>query len=376
MTESIMLKKKAKYNVAVVGATGAVGIEFLKVLADRKFPIDQLKLLASQRSVGKKMKFGGQDHAVKELTDKSFDGIDIALFSAGSARSSEFAPVAVKAGAVVVDNSSAFRMDPKVPLVVPEINPGDVKNHTGIIANPNCTTIIMLMAVAPIHKLNPVQRIDVATYQAVSGAGAQALEELKLQQEALVAGRAPKAEVLKYVIANNIFSHNSDVNENGYNAEEMKMVKETHKILHDNTIAVTPTCVRVPITRAHSEALHLELSRNADIDAIRAALVKAPGVRVVDDRKNNYFPMPLDVTGRDEVLVGRIRADLSRKNAVNLFVCGDQLLKGAALNAVQIAELLISEELDDIRAYDKAKKQSSDLVSFDQALQDLGKKNH
>lgn len=342
MTESIMLKKKSKYNVAVVGATGAVGIEFLKVLADRKFPIDQLKLLASQRSVGKRLKFAGREIAVEELTDKSFEGVDIALFSAGSTRSSEFAPVAVKAGAVVVDNSSAFRMDPKVPLVVPEINPGDVKNHKGIIANPNCTTIIMLMAVNPIHKINPVKRIDVATYQAVSGAGAQALEELKLQQEALVAGRAPKAEVLKYVIANNIFSHNSDVNENGYNAEEMKMVKETHKILHDNTIAVTPTCVRVPITRAHSEALHLELSRNADIDAIRAALVKAPGVRVVDDRKNNYFPMPLDVTGRDEVLVGRIRADLSRKNAVNLFVCGDQLLKGAALNAVQIAELLIS----------------------------------
>lgn len=335
------MKKKEKYNVAVVGATGAVGGEFLKVLEGRKFPINQLKLLASKRSVGKKLKFAGRETAVEELTDRSFEGVDIALFSAGSTRSKEFAPLAVKAGAVVVDNSSAFRMDPKVPLVVPEVNPGDVRHHTGILANPNCTTIIMLLAVAPIHRINPVRRIDVATYQAVSGAGAQALEELKLQQEALVAGRKPKAQVLKYVIANNIFSHNSDVTENGYNQEEMKMVKETHKILHDNTIAVTPTCVRVPITRAHSEALHLELAMPADIEAIRAVLAKAPGVKVVDDRKNNYFPMPLDVTGHDEVLVGRIRADLTRKNAVNLFVCGDQLLKGAALNAVQIAELLL-----------------------------------
>lgn len=335
------MQKKSKYNVAIVGATGAVGVEFLKVLEERNFPIDQLKLLASSRSVGKTMPFRGKDYPVEELTATSFAGVDIALFSAGGPRSKEFAPAAVKAGAVVVDNSSAYRMDPTVPLIVPEINPQDTFKHKGIIANPNCTTIIMGVAIYPIHKINPIKRIVVSSYQAVSGAGAVALEELKLQLQDLVAGKEPQAKVFKHVIANNVFSHDSAILENGYNQEEMKMVHETRKIFGDDSINVTPTCVRVPIYRAHSEAIHLELQNPADLGAIRHALESAPGVRVVDDRTKNYFPMPLDVTGKDEVLVGRLRADTALKNGVNLFACGDQLLKGAALNAVQIAELLI-----------------------------------
>lgn len=337
-----MFIKKDFYNVAIVGATGAVGIEFLNVLAKRKFPIATLKLLASKNSVGKKIKFSGKDYLVEELTEKSFAGIDIALFSAGGARSKEFAAAAVNAGAVVIDNSSAFRMDPKVPLVVPEINPEAAFQHQGIIANPNCTTIIMAVAVYPIHKINPIKRIVVASYQAVSGAGAKALEELKSQQRALVEGRVPKAEVLPHVIADNIFCHNSPVLENGYNEEEMKMVSETQKIFGNDTIQISPTCVRVPIARAHSEAIHLELKNDVDLVAIREALVKAPGVRIVDDPKRGYFPMPLDVSGKDEVLVGHIRKDTFLKNGINLFVCGDQLLKGAALNAIQIAETLIA----------------------------------
>ncbi len=335
------MNKKQKYNVAIVGATGAVGVEFLNVLAARQFPVGELKLLASKRSVGKKMKFGGKDYPVEELTAESFAGVDIALFSAGSDRSKEFAQAAVKAGAVVIDNSSAFRMTPGVPLVVPEVNPQDAFTHKGIIANPNCTTIIMAVAVYPIHKINPVKRMVVASYQAVSGAGAVALEELKNQQADLVAGIEPAAKVFKHVIANNVFSHDSAVLENGYNQEEMKMVNETHKIFHDDKIQITPTCVRVPIYRAHSEAIHLELTNKVDLEKIRAALLAAPGVKVVDDRVKNYFPMPLDVTGKDEVLVGRLRVDTFLPNGLNIFVCGDQLLKGAALNAVQIAEVLI-----------------------------------
>jgi aspartate-semialdehyde dehydrogenase len=335
------MQKKSSYTVAIIGATGAVGIEFLKVLEARKFPVGDLKLLASKRSVGKTLDFKGKAYPVTELTADSFAGVDIALFSAGGSRSKEFAQVAVKAGAVVIDNSSAFRMDPSVPLVVPEINPQDALLHKGIIANPNCTTIIMGVAVYPIHKINPIKRAVVATYQAVSGAGAMALEELRLQQEDLVAGREPKANVLKHVVVNNVFSHNSDVLENGYNEEELKMVKETRKIFHDESIDISPTCVRVPIYRAHSEAIHLELTNPVDLAAVHKVLATAPGVKIVDDPANNHFPMPLEAAGHDDVLVGRLRQDLGHKNGLNLFVCGDQLLKGAALNAVQIAELLI-----------------------------------
>lgn len=336
------LAKKSKYNVAIVGATGAVGAEFLRVLEQRKFPVAELKLLASRRSVGKKIAFLGKEYAVEELLPGSFSGVDIALFSAGGARSKEFAQVAVRAGAVVIDNSSAFRMDPDVPLVVPEINPHAALKHKGIIANPNCTTIIMGVAVWPIHKINPIKRAVVASYQAVSGAGAQAVEELRAQHRDIAAGKSPRAEVFPHVIANNMFSHNSAVLENGYNEEEMKMVKETRKIFEDDAIQVSPTCVRVPIERAHAEAIHLELANAVDLAVVREALARAPGVRIVDDAAKNLFPMPLEASGQDAVLVGRIRKDPFLDNGLNLFVCGDQLLKGAALNAIQIAELLIA----------------------------------
>lgn len=339
-----MLENKNVYNIAIAGATGAVGTEMLEVLEKRNFPVGELRLLASKRSIGKKLFFKGKEYEVEELTKDSFKDIDIALFSAGGSRSKEFAPTAVEAGAVVIDNSSAFRMDEKTPLVVPEVNPEDAFKHNGIIANPNCTTIIMAVAVFPIHKINPIQRIDVATYQAVSGAGAVALEELKTQQKALLEEKEPKAEVFKHVIANNIFSHDSDIMDNGYNQEEMKMVNETKKIFGDEHIVVAPTCIRVPIYRAHSEALHLQLTRDVDLDAVKKVLADAEGVKIVDDAERNYYPMPLDVSGQYDVLVGRIRKDVTDAKRLNLFVCGDQLLKGAALNAVQIAELLANAE--------------------------------
>ncbi|MBU1919077.1 MAG: aspartate-semialdehyde dehydrogenase [bacterium] len=332
---------KDKYNIAIVGATGAVGSEFLSVLEKRNFPIANLKLLASKRSAGKTILFKNKDYIVEELTTESFSNIDIALFSAGGDRAKEFAPAAVKAGAIVIDNSSAFRMDSDVPLIVPEVNPEAAKNHKGIIANPNCTTIIMCVALAPIHKINPVKRIIMASYQAVSGAGAMALEELKEQQKNILEGNQPQASIFKHVIANNVFSHDSDMQDNGYNQEEMKMVHETRKIFSDNTISISPTCIRVPIYRAHSEALHMELTHPVHIKTITEALQKAPGLKIIDDNQNNYFPMPLDASFQDDVLVGRIRKDLDNDKGLNIFICGDQLLKGAALNAVQIAELLI-----------------------------------
>lgn len=335
------MQKKSQYTVAIVGATGAVGEDLLNVLAKRNFPIGDLRLLASARSAGKTLNFKGKSYPVAELKHDSFKDVDIALFSAGGDRSKEFAPSAVKAGAVVVDNSSAFRMDPKVPLVIPEVNPEAAFQHEGIIANPNCTTIIMGVAVYPIHKFNPIKRAIISSYQAVSGAGAKALEELKLQQKDLVEGRTPRAGVFRHVICNNVFSHDSTVLENGYNQEEMKMVHETRKIFGDSSIKVSPTCVRVPIYRAHSESISLELRDAVDLAKVRLALQSAPGVQVVDDPKNNHFPMPLEVSGQDDVFVGRLRVDVDLPNVLNLFVCGDQLLKGAALNAIQIAELLI-----------------------------------
>lgn len=330
--------KKQKYNVAIVGATGVVGMEFLRVLEKRNFPVANLKLLASRRSVGKTRRFQDQEITVQELTADSFHGVDIAFFSAGSDRSKEFAPKAVAAGALVVDNSSAFRQDPKVPLVIPEINPETIKNHHGIIANPNCTTIIMCLAIHPIHQLNPIRHIVVASYQAVSGAGLAALAELKNQQKAILNGQTPQAKVFKHVIADNIFSHDSTILESGYNQEEEKMIFETRKILGMENLAISPTCVRVPIARAHSEAIHLELTHDVNLLEIRQALQKAPGIRVVDDRRQNLFPMPINTSGQDLVLVGRMRTDFNDPKHCQLFVCGDQLLKGAALNAVQIAE--------------------------------------
>ena len=337
------MTQQKKYNVAVAGATGAVGQEMLLTLERRNFPIGELRLLASARSVGKKMEFAGKEIAVQELTQDSFDGIDIALFSAGASRSKEFAQAAVDAGAVVIDNSSAFRMDPEVPLVVPEVNPEDTFKHKGVIANPNCTTIIMLVALKPLYDISPIKRIVVSTYQSASGAGAKAMEELILQAEEVLAGKQPTKEVLPHQIAFNLFSHNSAMQENGYCQEEMKMVNETHKMMHDPNIQICATTVRVPVLRAHAEAINIEQERKVTVEEAMAALENAPGVRLVHQPKENYFPMPIDATGKDEILIGRVRDDLSCKNGLVMFVCGDQLLKGAALNAVQIAEQLVNQ---------------------------------
>ena len=328
------------FHVAVAGATGAVGTEMLKTLEKRNFPVKSLRLLASKRSVGRELEFQGEKLKVEELTQDSFKGMDIALFSAGASRTREFADSAVNAGAVVIDNSSAFRMDDEVPLVVPEVNPEDVKWHKGIIANPNCTTIIMLVAVKPLYDLSPIKRIVVSTYQSASGAGAKAMEELQKGTTAYLAGEAFEPEVLPHPYAFNLFSHNSDMQENGYCQEEMKMVYETHKIMHDDSIRVCPTTVRVPVLRSHAEAITIEQERKVSVEEALAALATAPGVKIVDDRKANYFPMPIDSNEQYDVLVGRVRDDLSCDTGLALFVCGDQLLKGAALNAVQIAELL------------------------------------
>jgi aspartate-semialdehyde dehydrogenase len=329
-------------TIAVAGVTGAVGQEFLRIIEERKFGFDSLKMLASHRSAGKEINFMGKTYIVEELTADSFEGVDIALFSAGGARSREFAPAAVKAGAVVVDNSSAFRMDPEVPLVVPEINADAVKQHKGIIANPNCTTIVADMAVYPLHKVNPVKRMVVSSYQAASGAGQSAMLEMIQQAQEVLEGKPVTCKTLKYQLAFNLYCHDSKIGPNGYNEEEMKMVKETHKIFGCDDIAITCTCVRVPVIRAHSESINLEFSNPISPDEVREILKKSPGVSIIDDRENNRFPMPIDASGKDDVYVGRIRQDESipDNRGINLWVSGDQIRKGAALNAIQIAELL------------------------------------
>jgi aspartate-semialdehyde dehydrogenase len=331
-------------NVAIVGATGAVGQEFLTVLAERKFPMKSLKLLASARSAGKSVTFDGQSYTIEELTKDSFKGVQIAFFSAGGSVSKEFAPAAVSAGAVVVDNTSAFRMKEGIPLVVPEVNPEQIFKHNGIIANPNCSTIIMNVPVFPLHKANRVKRIIVSTYQAVSGAGAWGLYELEKQQRDFAAGNPIAKEKFPHQIFNNVFAHNSKIDPaTGYNEEETKMVNETRKIFGDATIMVTATCVRVPVPRAHSESINLEFERAITPQQVREILSKAPGVKIVDNIDKNHFPMPLEASGQDDVLVGRIRQDISRDDGrgIDLFVSGDQIRKGAATNAVQIAERLI-----------------------------------
>jgi len=330
-------------HLAIAGVTGAVGQEFLSILEERDFPFDTLKVLASSRSKGKKITFKGKEYTVEVLTKDSFAGVDIALFSAGGSRSKEFAPAAAKAGAVVVDNSSAFRMDPTAPLVIPEINPEKIKEHKGIIANPNCSTIIGIMPVWPLHQANPVKRMVVSTYQAASGAGAAAMAELGAQSREILDGKKPSCNVFPYQIAFNCFSHNSALGPDGYNEEETKMVKETRKIFDCPQIAITATCVRIPVMRAHCESINLEFTRPITPERVRELLAKAPGISVLDDREHNRFPMPIDATGKDDVLVGRIRQDesLPDQRGVNLWVAGDQLRKGAALNAVQIAERLL-----------------------------------
>ncbi|MFM7320785.1 MAG: aspartate-semialdehyde dehydrogenase [Armatimonadota bacterium] len=330
-------------DVAVAGATGAVGAEFLRLLEQRDFPLGNLRLLASARSAGTTLPFRGRDLPVEEMRDDSFAGIDVAFFSAGGGRSKQFAPAAVAAGAVVIDNSSAFRMDPSVPLVVPEVNPDDALAHQGIIANPNCSTILLLMALAPLHRRWPVRRVVVSTYQAASGAGAAAMRELETQTAEVLAGRPARPDIFPHPIAFNLFSHNTAIDATGYNEEELKMVKETRKSLHAPDLAITATCIRVPVPRAHSESVNIEFAGpRPSVDEVRATLAAFPGVAVVDDREANVFPMPIEATGRDETLVGRIREDLSSPNAIDLFLAGDQILKGAALNGYQIAELLIS----------------------------------
>lgn len=329
-------------HVAVVGATGAVGQEFLRVLEQRKFAYDRITFLASSRSAGKTITFQGHPHTVAELTEKSFAGVDLALFSAGGSISKKFAPIAAAAGTVVVDNSSAFRMDPQVPLVVPEVNPEDVKAHKGIIANPNCSTIIMVVPVWPLHRICPIQRLVVSTYQAASGAGYQAMLELEEQSRDVLAGKTVTPKILPHRLAFNLFSHNSKIGDNGYNEEEVKMIKETRKMFHSDAIQITATCVRVPVLRAHSESINITFAKPVSEKQVREILAAAPGVRVVDDREKNHFPMPLESSDGDDVLVGRIRQDISQPDGrgIEMFISGDQLRKGAALNAVQIAELL------------------------------------
>lgn len=330
-------------NIAIVGATGAVGQELLTVLAERKFPFKNLKLLASARSAGKTQEFQGQTYTIEELTKDSFKDVQIAFFSAGGSISKEFAPAAVAAKAVVIDNTSAFRMKDGIPLVVPEVNPEMIHKHNGLIANPNCSTIIMNVPVWPLHKINRVKRLVVSTYQAVSGAGAQGLYELEQQTKAYASGAAIEKKLFPHQIVNNLFCHNTKISENGYNEEENKMVNETRKIFSDPKIMITATCVRVPIPRAHSESINIEFERPITAQQVRDILSKAPGITIVDDREKNYFPMPLEASGQDSVLVGRIRQDISRDDGrgIDLFVVGDQIRKGAATNAVQIAEKLL-----------------------------------
>jgi aspartate-semialdehyde dehydrogenase len=329
-------------HVAVVGATGAVGIEMIKTLEKRNFPVGQLTLLASARSVGKKLKFKGESVTVQELTANGFKGIDVALFSAGGGISREFAPQAVRQDCVVVDNSSAFRMDDTVPLVVPEINAADVKLHRGIIANPNCTTAITLMALYPLHQAFGVTRIFASSYQAVSGTGAKAIEELERQVNEITSGKPVTKEVYPHQIAFNVLPQVDSFLPDGYTKEEMKMQNEGRKIMHHAGFRASVTCVRVPVYRAHSVAVSAEFLKPITAEAARAVLAKAPGLDIIDDPANQRYPLPLDVAERYNCAVGRIRQDCAMDNGLCFWVCGDQLLKGAALNAVQIAEVLMN----------------------------------
>ncbi len=329
-----------KYHVAIVGATGAVGIELLRVMERRNFPVASLRLLASSRSAGRILAFGAREYPVEELNQDSFTGIDLAFFSAGSGTAREFAPLAQQAGAVAIDNSSAFRMDPAVPLVIPEINPEDVREHRGIIANPNCTSAVALMALAPLHHTFGLRRVFASSYQAVSGAGARAIEELKEQVAASSRGVLVVPEVFPHPIAFNILPQVDSFLENGYTREEMKLQNEGRKIMHLPQFTASVTCVRVPVYRAHSVALSAEFERPVSIAEARQAIDSAPGIDLVDEPASNHYPTPLAAAGQDNCQAGRLRLDCALENGLALWVSGDQLLKGAALNAVQIAELL------------------------------------
>jgi len=336
-------------RVAIAGISGAVGQEFLRVLTERNFPYSDVKMLASSRSAGKEVVFDGESYVIEELTEHSFDGVDIALFSAGGSISKKFGPIAASKGCFVVDNSSAFRMTDGIPLVIPEVNPEAMaeyklgKKNGGIIANPNCSTIIALMAVTPIHRAVGVKRMIASTYQAASGAGALAMAELEQQTRDVLNGDPVTMNIFSWQYAFNLFSHNAPMTGNGYNEEEMKMVNETMKIWDTKDVSIAATCIRVPVMRAHAESINLTLCSELDEQDAREILRKAAGLKIIDDRANNHFPTPLQASDEDDVFVGRIRQDISQpgKSGLELFVCGDQIKKGAALNAVQIAELLL-----------------------------------
>ena len=342
------MKKKPTYNVAVVGATGAVGEKMIKLLEERDFPINQLKLLASSRSKGSVLQFKGADIVVEEATPESFENVDIALFSAGGKISKQLAPYAAKSGAVVIDNSNGFRMDPEVPLVVPEVNKDDIGKHQGIIANPNCSTIQMVTALKPLYDRYGIERIIVSTYQAVSGAGSQALQELYTQAQQVLDNEEVTKKILpvgslpvKKQIAFNAIPQIDVFEDNGFTLEEMKMVRETHKIFNDSEIQVTPTCVRIPVAYGHSESVYVEFKNDYDLEEVFTLLKQAPGVVVVDDPTTQEYPLAIDAAGKLDVYVGRIRQDLNHPRAINMWIVSDNLLKGAAWNAVQIAEELI-----------------------------------
>lgn len=340
-----------KYNVAILGATGAVGQEFLNLIEERNFPFAELKMLASKRSAGKKIQFMGKEYTVEEATEDSFKGVDIALF-AGGAASKTFAPAAVKAGAVVIDNSSAFRMDPEVPLVVPEVNPEAIANHKGIIANPNCSTIIMVMALKPLYNVSKIKRVVVSTYQAVSGGGKEAMAELEEQVKSINEGRPVVANILPgaslakhYQIAFNLIPQIDVFKDNLYTKEEMKMIDETKKIMSDDSMRITATTIRVPVYRSHAESVNVEFEDEISVEKAREVLAAFPGVTLTDNPDEQIYPMPLETSGKNDVEVGRIRKDYSIDNALNFWVCGDQIRKGAALNALQIAEYMIKNEM-------------------------------
>ena len=329
------------YNVAVVGATGAVGNEMISILEQRDFPVNEIRLLASERSAGEKLSFKGEDVTVQQLTEDSFEGIDIGLFSPGASVSKIFAPHAVKAGAIVIDNTSAFRMNPNVPLVVPEVNPHAVDDHQGIIANPNCSTIQMVVVLKPIHDAARIQRVVVSTYQSVSGTGKEAILELETQTRNIFNQRDILCQVYPHQIAFNCLPHIDGFMENGYTKEEVKMINETKKIMEDDSIRVTATTVRVPVFYAHSESVNIETEKHITPQEARALLANAPGVKVVDDPAHNLYPLATEAVGEDATFVGRIRADETIENGLNMWIVSDNLRKGAALNAIQIAELLI-----------------------------------
>jgi len=338
---------KSEYHVAVAGATGAVGNEMIQILEEQEFPVASLKLLASSRSVGKTLDFRGESLHVEELRDDSFEGVDIALFSAGAAASRQFAPAAAESGCVVIDNSSGWRMDPEVPLVVPEVNPHAVADYRrkGIIANPNCSTIQMVVVLKPIYDAAGIERVVVSTYQAVSGTGKNAIEELTEQTRNLLTFQEVTAEVYPHRIAFNCFPHIGSFLENGYTEEEMKMVHETHKIMEDPNIRVSATTVRIPVFYGHSEAVNIQTERKLSAKEARVLLFQAPGVRVMDNPDERIYPMPSEAAGINDTLVGRIREDISIENGLDLWIVADNIRKGAALNTVQIAELLIKEHL-------------------------------